>query len=54
MSVITEIAPQQAVKRGEAAPALVLFGALLLLGVWAAATGNLDMGWMSSALLIGP
>jgi hypothetical protein len=32
----------------------MLFGAVLLLGVWAAATGNLDMGWMSSTLLIGP
>jgi len=52
MSSLMNVAPQQAIRR--ALPALAIFGAVLLLGVWAAATGNLDMGWMSSTLLIGP
>jgi hypothetical protein len=54
MSSLMNVAPQQAIRRADALPALAIFGAVLLLGVWAAATGNLDMGWMSSTLLIGP
>jgi hypothetical protein len=46
--------PQQLIRRADALPALSLCGAVLLLAVWAAATGNLDLGWMSSTLLIGP
>jgi hypothetical protein len=54
MSLLMDSAPQQLIKRADALPALSLVGAVLLLAAWAAATVNLDMGWMSSTLPIGP
>jgi hypothetical protein len=54
MSLLMDPTPQQLIRRVNDLPALSLVGAVLLLAVWAAATGNLDTGWMSSTLLIGP
>ena len=54
MAITNEVMPVEKGVPSDSTSAHVLIGAVLLLGLWAALTGNLDMGWTSSMLLIGP
>lgn len=54
MSLTTHALPDDTMISPEAMPIYVLVGVALIVGIWAAITGNFDMGAAVSSLLIGP
>ncbi len=54
MSLTTHALPDDTLISPEAMPIYVLVGVVAIVGIWAAITGNFDMGAAVSSLLIGP
>lgn len=54
MSLTTHALPGDTMVSPEVMPMYVLVGVVLIVGIWAAITGNFDMGAAASSLLIGP
>jgi hypothetical protein len=54
MSLTTHALLDDGLFATDAAPVYVLVGVVLIVGIWAALSGNFDMGSAASSLLIGP